>query len=223
MLTGTIDGVILDVDGTLWDSTQIVARAWTQAVRDGGIAEYLVTGERLKQLFGKTMEVIAQELLPGVSKEQRDRIMELCCDYEHRTLCEDECAICYPGVTDGIRRLSRMLPVFIVSNCQSGYIELFLEKTGLAPYVKDIECYGNTRRSKGENIRMVIDRNHLEHAVYVGDTQGDCEASDEAGIPFIFASYGFGNPDHMAGRIDCFSQLVELIEKGRAAGREAER
>ncbi len=90
-----IDSLILDVDGTLWDSTGLVAKAWTQAVRQGGIEGYSVEGEQLKQLFGKTMEVIAREMFPDVSQEQRDKLMELCCEYEHRVLCEDECAICY--------------------------------------------------------------------------------------------------------------------------------
>lgn len=213
-MQGRIDGLILDVDGTLWDSTGLVAKAWTQAVRQGGIEGYSVKAQQLKKLFGKTMEVIAQEMFPNVSKEQRDKLMELCCEYEHRVLCEDECAICYSGVTEGIRRLSRKLPVFIVSNCQSGYIELFLEKTGLAQYVTDTECYGNTGKGKGENIRLVAERNHLQHPVYVGDTQGDCDACDEAGVPFVFASYGFGDPDHMAARISRFEELDQLIEEG---------
>lgn len=212
-MQGRIDGLILDVDGTLWDSTGLVAKAWTQAVRQGGIEGYSVEAQQLKKLFGKTMEVIAQEMFPNVSKEQRDKLMELCCEYEHRVLCEDECAICYSGVTEGIRRLSRKLPVFIVSNCQSGYIELFLEKTGLAQYVTDTECYGNTGKGKGENIRLVAERNHLQHPVYVGDTQGDCDACDEAGVPFVFASYGFGDPDHMAARISRFEELDQLIEE----------
>lgn len=214
IMKGKIDGLILDVDGTLWDSTGLVAKAWTQAVRQGGIEGYSVEGEQLKQLFGKTMEVIAQEMFPDASQEMRDKLMELCCEYEHRVLCEDECAICYPGVIEGIRRLSKKVPVFIVSNCQSGYIELFLEKTGLSPYVTDTECYGNTGRGKGENISLVIQRNQLKNPVYVGDTQGDCDASDEAGVPFIFASYGFGDPDHMAERITRFEELDALIEEG---------
>ena len=49
------DGIIFDVDGTLWDSTPIVAEAWTQAVLECGIKDRIVTAGELKQLFGKTM------------------------------------------------------------------------------------------------------------------------------------------------------------------------
>lgn len=65
--------------------------------------------------------------------------------------------------------LSNERNIFIVSNCQSGYIELFLEKTGLGEYVKDIECFGNTGKQKNENIRILMERNGLEHAGLCGD------------------------------------------------------
>lgn len=208
-----IDGLILDVDGTLWDSTSIVAEAWTKAIRENGCEELTVTADILKQLFGRTMNVIADMLLPNLSAEERYRIMNVCCEYEHRALEEDECNICYTGVVDTIKILSEKLPLFIVSNCQSGYIELFLEKTGLSPYIKDIECFGNTGRKKSENVALLMKRNHLKHPVYVGDTQGDRDASHEAGIPFIFASYGFGSVEDKEVQINTFSELLTLIQE----------
>lgn len=65
------DGIIFDVDGTLWDSTPIVAEAWTQAVLECGIKDRIVTAGELKQLFGKTMSVIAASLFPEASKKCR--------------------------------------------------------------------------------------------------------------------------------------------------------
>lgn len=206
------DGIILDVDGTLWDSTPIVAEAWTRAIKDGDGGEVQVTADRLKQLFGKTMDVIADQLLPQLDAQKRYKIMEICCKYEHQALEEDPCEICYPKVKETIRELAKTIPIFIVSNCQSGYIELFLEKTGLTDVVKDIECFGNTGKCKGDNIRLLAERNGLEAPVYVGDTQGDCDASKEAGVPFIFAAYGFGSADQKAGEIAQFEDLCSLLE-----------
>lgn len=206
-----IDGIILDVDGTLWDSTSIVAGAWNRAARECGLEGYTVTPDTLKGLFGKTMAVIAENLFPEETPKRREEIMALCCRYEQEALEADECRICYPGVTATVAKLSEKLPVFIVSNCQSGYIELFLRKTGLGPVVTDIECYGNNKKNKSENIRLVADRNHLKHPVYVGDTQGDCDASAEAGVPFIYAEYGFGQADRCDGSIKKFGELLSFI------------
>ena len=58
---------------------------------------------------------------------------------------------------------------------------------------------GDTGKAKADNIRTIIEQNHLQHAVYVGDTDGDYKATREAGIPFVHAAYGFGqteNPDY---------------------------
>jgi phosphoglycolate phosphatase len=53
---------------------------------------------------------------------------------------------------------------------------------------------------------MVIERNNLEDVVYVGDTQGDYEATVFAEIPFIFAKYGFGNTEN------CYLAISEIKE-----------
>ena len=62
------NSLILDVDGTLWDSTGIVASAWTRAIWDCGNIRINVTPDMLKNLFGKTMTVIADLLLPEVEE-----------------------------------------------------------------------------------------------------------------------------------------------------------
>ncbi len=206
-----IDSLILDVDGTLWNSTPIVARAWTRAVREGGCEDMTVTADRLKGLFGLTMDAIADRLLPQLPAKQRYEIMDVCCAYEQRALEEDACHICYPGVIETIRELDGKVRLFIVSNCQSGYIELFLRKTGLGPYIADTECFGDTGKSKAENIRLVVERNGLQHPAYVGDTQGDCDAARKAGIPFIHAAYGFGTASQSDAELAAFEDLLKLI------------
>lgn len=55
----------------------------------------------------------------------------------------------YPHIEAGLRRLLVRYPLFIVSNCQAGYIEAFLEWSGLAECFRDFGCSGNTRLSKG--------------------------------------------------------------------------
>ncbi len=205
------DSIILDVDGTLWDSTGIVAGAWTRAVRENGFPELTVTADMLKNLFGKTMEDIAAELLPQAELLVRRKIMADCYVYEDRALADDPCRICYPGVKETMRELSARLPLFIVSNCQSGYIELFLQKTDLADCVKDFSCFGDTRKEKDETMQMVARRNKLRYPIYVGDTQGDCDAAKKAGIPFVFAAYGFGEADSYDARISCFAELKSLL------------
>ena len=207
------DGIILDIDGTLWDSTPIVAKAWNEVIAQRKDVPVRLTAKQLTGLFGRTLEVIADMIFPFLEKEDRYTLINACCDREHELLYECDDDILYPGVADTIRSLSAKVPLFIVSNCQSGYIEVLLESCGLREYVRDIECYGNTGLPKGDNIRMVVQRNHLERCFYVGDTHMDEEAAGAAGIPFVHAAYGFGRAERPVGTIESLSQLTALAKK----------
>ncbi|MBS6397299.1 MAG: HAD family hydrolase [Clostridiales bacterium] len=205
------DSIILDIDGTLWNSTPIVAEAWNEIVSLRSDVSVHFTAQQLTQLFGRPLNVIADMVFPFLDEADRYALINACCEREHELLRASSQDILYPGVADTIRQLSKTCPLFIVSNCQSGYIELFLEKTGLASCITDFECPGNTGLTKGPNIRLVADRNHLKHPVYVGDIEGDRQASMEAGVPFCHAAYGFGQVDHPDYVIRTFSDLITLF------------
>lgn len=207
-----IDAVIFDVDGTLWNTTDLVAEAWNHAKEDYGIQGVEpITGERLKQEFGKPMDVIMDHIFPNESEETKTSLLKSCCEYEHEILMNTEVELLYPGVRTVFEELSKKCKVCVVSNCQSGYIELFLEKNHLKEYVTDIECYGNTLLSKGENIRLVLERNEIQNGIYVGDTMGDYNATVEAGIPFVFVTYGFGKVETPYKEIDDLSEVLQLV------------
>ena len=206
-----IENIIFDVDGTLWDSTKEVAKAWNRAVRELGIECEEITSDILKREFGKPMNIIADNLFPNADKAEKEEALRLCCVYEHEVLEACEQDLTYSGVMETIQILSKTHQICVVSNCQSGYIELFLEKNQLGQYVLDTECYGDTKKSKGENIRLVMERNHLENCIYVGDTEGDCKAAKEAGIPFVFAAYGFGKAERFEKEIRDIRELLEIV------------
>ncbi|MBO6136990.1 MAG: HAD family hydrolase [Lachnospiraceae bacterium] len=208
------DGIIFDIDGTIWDSTGIVADAWNEAAESTGYTDRRVSSEDLKGLFGKQMEEIVLALFPEVSDKERSRLLVVCRDKEQEYLQNDPCdGIAYPGICSTIESLSRDIPVFIVSNCQSGYIELVCEKLLLGEYIKDSECYGDTQKGKAENLKLLCRRNGLKAPVYVGDTEGDRQACEEAGVPFIFASYGFGAPVKYDAKISSPEELLTLFSQ----------
>ena len=180
-----IENIIFDVDGTLWDSTGEVAKAWNLAVKELGIECEEITSDTLKREFGKPMNVIADHLFPSASAAEKERALELCCMYEHEVLERCEENLLYPGVKETIQELAKTHKVCVVSNCQSGYIELFLEKNQLEQYVLDTECYGDTKKSKGENIRLVIERNHLQKAASMWEIRrGTVRRQKQQEFPF---------------------------------------
>jgi len=203
-------GIIFDMDGTLWDSAAQVAKSWSQVVAKQYSPEKVITAKDLQKVMGLTMDKLAQALFPELSEQQRMELLEACCKAENEYLRKCGGSL-YPDVEETLQALQKKYPLYIVSNCQSGYIEAFLEYYRFENYFQDIECFGNNGLKKGENIRKVVERNHLEDAVYVGDIQGDFDASAEAGVRFIHAAYGFGEIRQRVPAIQSFSELPQVV------------
>ncbi len=185
------DGILFDLDGTLWDSTELVAEAWNEVIRKNTLLDLNLDGTRLKQLFGQLLPDIAAQIFPNCPKARQLELIDLCCKREHEVLSET-CAPLYENLEQTLDALSRSFPLFIVSNCQAGYIETFLKTSRLEKYFKGHLCPGDTGEAKAHNIGEIIRRYALSAPVYVGDTMGDYLAAKENKIPFVFASYGFG-------------------------------
>ena len=204
------ESLIFDIDGTLWDSRALVAEGYNIQLEKEGLQHLFVNAEMLKSLFGKVMTEIADVILETIPVEERYAMMERCMETENRYLFENECNIGYPKVKETIAQLAKKHRLFIVSNSQCGYPELCMDKLGLTPYIEGHLCFGDTGTSKGKTIRTLMEKYGIESCAYIGDTQGDYEATVEAGAPFIFAAYGFGTPEGYAEKIECFEELLRL-------------
>lgn len=204
------DGIIFDLDGTLWDSTAEVAKTWTSIISKYNLKRKEVTVEDLKPCMGKLLDEIAGILLPELDAKMQMKVIKECCEYENEYL-GDYGATLYDKLEDTLKELSKNHKLFIVSNCQDGYIECFFKSHKLDKYFIDYECPGRTGLPKGENIKLIVERNNLKKPVYVGDTQGDANAAKFANVPFIFAKYGFGNVDEFFNSIESFDELLKII------------
>ena len=204
-------GLIFDMDGTLWDSSENVAASWTETVKLLGYDRPEITKQDIMSVMGLTMDKIADRLFGDLPKQERMELLDKCGNNENEYLRKHG-GVLYPDLEKTFIRLKEKYPLFIVSNCQSGYIEAFLEYYGFGKYFDDIECYGNNLKEKGDNIALLASRNGLDRAYYIGDIQGDYNATMQAGFDFIHAAYGFGKIDHIVPELQKFSDLPELLE-----------
>ena len=92
-------------------------------------------------------------------------------------------------------------------------MKAFLASSGASDLFLDYEEWGRTGLSKGENIRLVMDRNGYTKGIYIGDTKKDQEATLQAGLPFIHAAYGFGKAENPDGIINALSDLPEVVSQ----------
>ena len=206
-----MDGIIFDLDGTLWDSCRIVAESWGHTLRTKYGAQSVPTAAETRSIMGLTVAQIAERLFSGYG----ERALEICTDClreENAYIAAHGGGTPYPGLEELFGRLSGRCGLYIVSNCIDGYIQCFLGCTGLGGYIKDFECEGVTGVKKADNIALIARRNGLKRYIYVGDTASDEESAALAGCPFVHASYGFGTAKNPAAVIGAPLELLAVVD-----------
>ena len=175
--------VIFDLDGTLWDSAVSVAESWNMEIERVTGMPSNISPDDIRRNMGKTMNDIADDLMGSFPPDERYALARKCEVFENAYITEYGGEL-FPGVRETLGNLRDAgVPMAVVSNCQEGYIPAFIESMDMAEYFVDYEEWGRSGLLKADNIRLVMERNGMDKAVYVGDIQKDADASAEAGVP----------------------------------------
>lgn len=201
--------LIFDLDGTLWDPRATIIGIWNEILGKHQLIKRELKPEDMDQYMGLLAHDIVKDIVPGISDERAREILSEIVAQENKVL-RVQGGILYNDVEATLKSLANTHNLFIVSNCQDGYIESFLEFYQFNNLFVDFESHGRTQKPKSENIKLVMERNHLsvEDSVYIGDTQTDYDSAKANGLSFIFCEYGFGKltPSHTPS-ISKFSDL----------------
>ena len=153
-LKNKYDSIIFDLDGTLWNSSKPICEAWNIILdKHKEIVREPITIEELGQCMGLPMYDIAAKLFPDEKEEVRNALMDELCEFENGYL-EKMGGVLFPELEATLKELKTKYPLYIVSNCQDGYIEAFIKAHKLEKYFSDTECWGRTRAPKaaGANV-----------------------------------------------------------------------
>ncbi len=203
--------IIFDLDGTLWDSSVRVAESWNIILKKECGYDMGLTSADIARNMGLTMNEIADQLFTDLPQNERYALARKCEAFENAYITEYGGSL-YEGVEETLKLLKdRGEKMAVVSNCQEGYVKAFLDSMDMWKYFCDYEEWGRTLLPKSGNIRLVMERNAEEKAIYVGDIQKDCDSAHEAGIPCIWASYGFGEIADAEAEIGSFGELPEVL------------
>lgn len=197
------DALIFDMDGTLWDAVDTYAEIWNMAFEREGI-EQRITRNDLLALIGTPIDDIIRHFVPA---DQVDHLLQVIAGLVVTELPRLGGRL-YEGVQEGIATLAQHYQLFMLSNCDELELPIFVRYAGIESYITDTLAYGNTHLRKADNMRMLTEKYHLQHPVYVGDTDSDCSEAHRAGVPFVWMSYGFGTTDRAQLQFDNFSDMV---------------
>ncbi len=200
------DSLIFDMDGTLWDAVDTYAESWNQVFKEFGI-DKAITREELAQMVGWEGKKVMAVLMPDFDEDMQQKIFTAVME-NRRLLLPHRGGVLYDGVMEGLQQLAGKYPLFILSNCAKGIIRLFIDWAGINEHITDEMAHGINFMPKHHNIKLLAEKHGLKTSVYIGDTAGDGEQSRQAGVPFVFVSYGFGATDDYDLKFDDFRSLT---------------
>ena len=200
------NSIIFDLDGTLWNSVETCVTAWNQVLREKG-HKRSISHKQLESVMGMKYDEIAKVLLQNLPKSEQDSLLDEISLTEVSMLRKVGGQL-YEHTLAVLSELAGQYSLFIVSNCQEGYIEAFLDYYGIGDLITDFLSPGITGEGKSFNLQQIIAKNQLSRTVYVGDTDTDRKACLETGIPFIFVDYGFGQSPDAVNSISDISELT---------------
>lgn len=205
------DALCFDMDGTLWDAVDSYAEIWNECFRRAGV-DRVVRRQELVECMGMSLTDIFHRLAGDTAAIDPDTFLTDVALQERRMMPKLG-GVPYPGVVDGLVKLSKKYKIFLLSNCGVDGLENLMNFLGIRALVTEAVTHGATHRDKNENLTYLSEKYGLRQLVYVGDTEGDCRQTHLAGMPFVFAAYGFGTCSDPDMTVGSFDELVETFDK----------
>ncbi|AFZ68950.1 HAD family hydrolase [Deinococcus peraridilitoris] len=187
----SVQGVILDIDGTLVDSNDAHARAWVRAFGDEGLD---VPFERVRSLVGMGGDQLVPEVLGiGQDSARYARVKE---GWKTHFVAEELARVrSQPGTRELVAGLrSRGLKVIIGTSADESLVQGLLERAELADADLPFTTASDVEASKPEPdiILAAVERLALapDEVLMVGDTPFDVQAAQKAGVRTVFLTCG---------------------------------
>lgn len=206
----TKKAIIFDLDGTLWDVTNVTYKCCNIITKKYNLRE--ISKETVCKVFGKNREESARLYFPYLDIEDAIKFGKEISKLTIEEL-EQKGGNIYPNIKETLEVLKDEYKFYIVSNSGNiKYVEAFIHTSGVGDYFTDYIAASYINISKGDAIKKIIDDYKIESAVYVGDTLIDLNASKYANIPFVYAKYGFEKNIDCKYFINNFDALPEVLK-----------
>jgi phosphoglycolate phosphatase len=189
MSTRRFELLVFDWDGTLVDSPQHIVDSLLAACADLGLAVPAV--ERARYIIGLGLKDALEYLLPDLPASDYPRLADR---YRYHYLAGDAKLVTFPGVPEGIARLSEGGFLLGVATGKSRRgLDRALQDTGLATLFHVSRCADEGfPKPHPEMLQVLMDLLNVrpERTLMIGDTTHDLEMARNAGVPALAVTYG---------------------------------
>lgn len=203
---------LIDVDGTLVDSTYLHASAWSSAIRACG---FDIPTSRAHRLIGMRGQRLLEELL---GEREAARVSEQATDEHARRFAAVRDRVApLPHARDLLERLvARDIAVVLVSSAERSEVDYYLGLLDAQDLVWASTSAADGSRSKPdpEPIEIALTRSGCDSAIVIGDSPWDCMAASAAGLPAATVlTGGFARSElEDAGAEAVYEHLGELAD-----------
>ena len=191
--------IIFDWDGTLMDSTAVIAASLQSACRDVGVP---TPSERdARYVIGLNLADTFAHVAPRLDEEGRTRLAER---YRYHFLAGEAAMPLYDGVREMLADLhGRGTRLAVATGKARRGLDRVLGLTGLGEFFEATRCAdeGFAKPHPGMLLAL-LDMTGVEpaRAVMVGDTTHDLDLAANAGVDAVAVSYGAHDKDLLATR-----------------------
>ena len=128
------DAIVFDLDGTLWDASKSSTIGWNNGLKSLNI-DRSITVDDMKSVTGKPIQECLRILFPR-ELSRHPSLLTVLSQYEEDSI-KNSGGELFDQLHGTIQYLSKKVDLFLVSNCQQWYLEVFLASSAL--YVGDTE------------------------------------------------------------------------------------
>jgi len=219
----SVRAVLFDLDGTLVDSAPDLTLAANKMLSALGYPQVNCTqvkgwvGDGVRSLVLRALTAILGDVPDESLIEQGYVLFQR---YYAESVYQD--STLYPGVHETLQTLkSSGLALACVTNKPSRFTKPMLEKSGLTGFFGAVVSGDDLSLKKPDPAPLEFAAEQLgvplTACVLVGDSTNDIRAAGAAGIPVLWATYGYAGRDDIEqdathGAIDTIFQLCECLQ-----------
>jgi phosphoglycolate phosphatase len=206
--------IILDLDGTLVDTSIDITNALNYALKLHGLKSFTV--EETVKMVGEGLTRLVEKTLGDEKIHLRDNVIKEFLDYysEHLT----DYSRIYPHVRETLERLIGYKKA-VISNKRENLSSKLLENLDLLKYFDIVVGSDTTSEKKPSPVPViyVIKKFGLTpgESIMVGDSNYDIESGKKAGVKTVAVTYGYKEKQYLRDAdyiIDSIDQILAVVQ-----------